>query len=148
MTKKILPNKNFSFFLKVYYSDTDALGIVNNVKYFYFMEKARFEYWESLSLNVTNDIAQGKYKPVLVHQECNYYHSLKAGDKIKVEVKVSKIGETSLTTNYYIKKNNLLVANGKTVHVFLNKKNKKIKVPEEVVKKVVSANHIGVTNEQ
>lgn len=141
MTKKILHNKTeFSLPLKVYYSDTDALGIVNNIKYFYFIEKARFEYWESLGLNVVQDISKGKYKPVLVHQECNYYHSLKAGDKINVKVNVSKIGETSLTTEYFIKKDNLLVAYGNTVHVFLNKQNKKIKVPEEIVRKVAITN--------
>ena len=46
--------EDFLFSLRVYYEDTDCLGVVYNAQYFAFIERARTEWVESMGISIAD----------------------------------------------------------------------------------------------
>ena len=80
---------------KVYYSDTDAYGVVWHGSYLRWLEMGRVEYCESLGLNLLELEKQDIVMPV-TNMNIRYKASGKLNDVVIVETSVSKITPVSV----------------------------------------------------
>ncbi len=81
--------------LDVRWGDQDALGHVNNTKFFVFLESARLRFFEQLQIwGAEGNSRQG---PILASVTCNFRHQLRFPARIAVGTKVTRLGNKSFT---------------------------------------------------
>ncbi len=85
--------------LRVLWGDMDALGHVNNVMYFRYMEQARIGFFESV---VPADQAWKTLGMVIVGAACDFKRALVYPADIEVRVSAEPPGNSSLVTHYDI----------------------------------------------
>lgn len=116
--------------------DTDTAQILFFGSQFRFMNDALEDLMAEHGITMESLFNGSKdYGFVFVHAESDYIAPLRVGDKISVQVIVSKIGETSFEFSFTLLKTNTqeVVGKGKTNHVTINKKSfQKIKIPDEL----------------
>ncbi len=98
--------------IQVRFNDTDALGHVSNIAFALYVEQARVEFFRSLGM--------GRITLILAHLSQDFRQQIKFGDKVYVETKVSKIGNTSVTLEQTIIANKELAAEAKSVVVLFD----------------------------
>jgi acyl-CoA thioester hydrolase len=91
------PPFKFSAFTRVGFSDTDAQGIVYYGRYLPYFDHARVEYQRHLGLLA---LEVGAEEFVMRASEVVYEAPARFDDLIEVFVRTSRIGRTSLTTEY------------------------------------------------
>ena len=100
--------------VEVPYGDVDAMGHLNNVAYLRYMEFARQKYW--LALRGSRDYLDIDF--VMVRAEIDYRASAYMGDVLDVEIRVSRMGNSSFDFAYRITAaDGRLVAEAKTTQV-------------------------------
>ncbi|MGH8014600.1 MAG: acyl-CoA thioesterase [Candidatus Zixiibacteriota bacterium] len=118
--------------------DTDAAGVIYFAN-FYRMAHTTYEaFMESLGFSIRYFLDKAPCLPLIVHSEADYKKPIRTGDKLAVELTVEKIGNSSYGLGYDIKDhNNELVAQLKTVHVAVSKKDgRKMPLPDDFKKKL------------
>jgi tol-pal system-associated acyl-CoA thioesterase len=75
--------------VKVYYEDTDCLGIVYHANYLRFMERGRTEYYNSLGKPIWQLNEEG-YNFVVFEMKIKFLKPAKLGDVCQVTTKVSE----------------------------------------------------------
>ena len=125
--------KHFNNEIRIRYADTDQMGVSYYANYFVWFEESRTEYFRALGILYTDCEANGIYLPV-VEAHCRYHSSTKFDDLIVCQTWVSELKRTSIKFSYQVfnKANDELVCEGWTIHVFINKAFKPIKIPEEI----------------
>lgn len=118
---------------RVRYADTDEAGVVYYGAYARWLEIGREELLRENGISYKEYADKGIHAPV-VKLEINYKAPTSYDDLILIETSIEKIGNSSVTFVYRItrKQDNLLLAEAKTVNVFINKKREKVSVPDEV----------------
>lgn len=93
---------DFLFFheIKVRFSETDMFGHMNNTIPFVYFEEARIEYFKQLGLmddwlKINNDTI-----PVVADLQCDFLKQVYFGEKLKIYVKSSEIGTSSVDIHY------------------------------------------------
>lgn len=96
-------------------SETDALGHINNAKYFTYMEEGRFDLINKLDLNYSKNEAL-----IVVRTTCDFLQQGYYGQTLHVQTAVQKMDEKSLTFISHIrnKETDELIAKGETVVVY------------------------------
>ena len=84
----------------VAWGDMDALGHVNNIRYFAYFESARIAYFERLGLRVALDSAEGS--PILASTSCDFLFPLSYPDRVRAEASIVKVGRSSATMAYRV----------------------------------------------
>lgn len=104
--------------IDVLWGDLDALGHVNNARYFGWIEEARLAYFRLVGFDLGQDAA---IKPVLASTTVDFLRPVHWPDKVRVEGKTSRIGRTSLTMDYRISSlgQQAVVATGSAVVVLV-----------------------------
>ena len=89
---------DFHFYhpIEVRYGDLDPQGHVNNAKHLTYFEQARIEYWIKLGL-FTKDQSFMEIGVILADVHITYFEPVYFGQKIKVGVRVVKLGNKSMT---------------------------------------------------
>ena len=118
--------------------DTDAAGVIYFANFYRMVHTAYEAFMESIGFSIRYFLDEAPCLPLIVHSQADYKESIRTGDKLRIELHVEKIGTTSYTLAYQIKDhNNDLVADLKTVHVAVSKKEGgKMPLPEEFKKKL------------
>ncbi len=98
--------------IQVRFNDTDALGHLSNIAFSLYAEQARVEFFRSLGM--------GRITLILAHISLDFRKQIKFGDKVYVETKVDKIGNTSVTLVQTIIANKELAAEAKSVVVLFD----------------------------
>ena len=126
-----------NFHVKVYYKDIDQMGIVYYSRYFEFFELARTELLNSIGFAVKDIEKNDLFLPV-VSASCEYIKSARFEDKLIIESQIIKTPSARLQIDYNIISENdqLVIAKGKTVHGFINRKGKPIKPPKVLIEKI------------
>ena len=123
---------NFYHPMEVRYSDLDPQGHLNNVKYLSFFEHARISYIKHLDLwNGDSFLDIGI---ILADAHVTFYSPVEFGQKVRVGVRVSRIGNKSLEMEYTLEDvdTGREQASGKTTLVAYNYHSQKsISVPIE-----------------
>lgn len=86
--------------LPVQWGDQDAFGHVNNVIYFRWFESARIAYFGRVGLMTPEDVAQ--VGPILASSSCDYRRSIEFPDKVRVGIRATRIGRTSIAFEHRI----------------------------------------------
>jgi acyl-CoA thioester hydrolase len=123
----------FDYETRVRYGDTDKMGVSYYANYFVWFEAARTEYFRALGLPYTECEKKGYYLPV-VETGAHYHAPSTYDDLLVVRTSVSEVGRSSLRFEYRVTKKSRgeLLAEGFTVHVFVDQNLKPARVPPEV----------------
>jgi len=106
--------------IPIHWGDMDALGHVNNARYFTYFESARFAYFREIHIGPLREAPdQG---PVLASTRCDFRRQLHYPAEIDIGARVARIGTTSFTMEYAIFDHGTgdLVANGEGVLVWVD----------------------------
>ncbi len=105
---------------KVYYHETDQMGVVHHSNYIKWMEEARVDLMEQLGYGYKKMEELGVISPV-VSVYCEYKSPAKFNDTVYFNLKVVKYTGVKLEFSYEIrnKENDELLALGNSKHCFL-----------------------------
>lgn len=114
------------------WKDNDIYGHVNNVTYYAYFDTIANQYLiEEGGLNIHGDPTVG----FVVNSGCNYYAPIAFPDKLKGGLRVNRLGNSSVEYGIAIFKESeeVAVADGHFVHVFVDKaSNKSVPIPEGI----------------
>lgn len=119
--------------LRVRYQETDQMGIVYYANYYVWFEVARTEYFRSLGQPYRSFERNGAYL-VVVNSSCQYKRPAHYDDLIAVRSWIASIKNTSFAFEYKVERGKDVLALGKTVHVFIDKNGRPVKIPPKVRK--------------
>ena len=122
--------------IRVRYADTDAMGVVYHSNYFIWCEMGRTELLRSSGFSYKNCEENNISMPVI---ECkmNYKMPARYDDIVTIETKLTELSRVKLRLSYRIlhKNEGYLIAEGYTVHCFINIQIKRpVKAPEQTFK--------------
>ena len=117
--------------VRVRYVETDQMGVAHHASYFTWMEAARTELLRLKGLPYKELEARGYFLPVR-EAFCRYRRSLQYDNIAVVEVELLELKGASLKLGYRIYKKNdrKIAAEGYTMHPFVDKNGKIVKVPD------------------
>jgi acyl-CoA thioester hydrolase len=134
------PTRNdFAFFLPLTtrWGDMDALGHVNNAKFFTYDESARLEYFQRL---MRDDPKFWKdYGLILAHIEADFVAQLKPPAELSIGFRIAKLGRTSLRTEAAMFLGEQAVAVTRAIVVWFDyQRSQPLPVPEAVRAKIAA----------
>ena len=111
---------NFFYTLRVRYAEVDAQGIVFNSHYLTYFDCAITEYYRKIKYNYISEVKKSKKDFHVIKTTIEYKKPISFDQIIDLGVKVSKIGNTSLTfdISIYSNRKNLLLAEGNIIQVY------------------------------
>ena len=113
------------------------MGIVYYSRYFEFFELARTELLKSIGFAVKDIEKNDLFLPV-VSASCEYIKSASFEDTLIIESQIIKTPSARLQIDYNIISENSqsVIAKGKTVHGYINRKGKTQKPPKALIEKI------------
>ena len=106
--------------VRVRYSETDQMGIVYHSNYLIWFEVGRSALFRELDLPFTQFEEQGLGLAV-IEASCHYRKPSHYDDDLVIITKVEHMSARSARFFYQVYREKTLLAEGKTVHVFINK---------------------------
>lgn len=127
-----------SAIVRVRYKDTDQMGVVYNGNYFTWFEVGRVELLRDIGISYKDLEKRGVFTAV-AEAYCKYIKPARFDDEIIIKTRIRKLTETRIEFEYslYRKDDELLLAKGYTLHVFVDKNIKPVnlkKVDEDLWK--------------
>lgn len=124
--------------IRVRYAETDQMGRAYYSHYYQWFEVGRTELLRNHGLVYNELEQQGVFLPV-TESYCRYRVPAKYDDVIIIQTSVQNLTKASIKFNYKLfnKKNNQLLAEGYTVHIFVNLAGKPIR-PPAIVKETLN----------
>tara|TARA_Y100000816_G_C26065664_1_gene560019 strand:- start:647 stop:1069 length:423 start_codon:yes stop_codon:yes gene_type:complete len=128
-------HENFFHKVKVYYEDTDSGGVVYYANYLKFLERARTE--ALYSIGYSNKKVKNDFDALIIVKSCNieYKKTAHLEDELTIRSFVKSITKTSFFMNQFITRGNDTIVEAQVHLVFVDKKGKPVKIPEEVYSK-------------
>ena len=105
--------------LRVRYAETDQMGIVYHSNYLIWFEVGRSVLFRDLNLPYTEFEKQGLGLAV-IEANCRYRKPTHYDDELVIVTQIDKMTSRSITFSYHAYRKEILVAEGKTVHIFIN----------------------------
>ncbi|WP_254546599.1 acyl-CoA thioesterase [Halomarina pelagica] len=102
----------YSTTIQVRFRDIDAMDHVNSAVYATYLEQARAAFFRDVL-----DERLDRVDTVIARQEIEYRHPIDLGDAVRVDVEVSRLGESSVTMTYEVYADGDLAATAETVQV-------------------------------
>ena len=129
-------SKEFKYFAKIYYEDTDAGGVVYYANYLKFLERARSE--AIYSLGLSNKEILEKEGVIIIVKTCNieYKKPAKFEDEIEIISNIKEVKNSSFKMHQVIKKKFDIISEADVVLVTVNKKGKPVRIPS-ILKKLI-----------
>lgn len=109
--------------VRVRYAETDQMGVVYHSNYIVWFEVGRAEFLRSFGLAYTNFEKEG-LGVVVVEVNCRYRRPANYDDLLWIETSLVDISPRKLTFNYKVLREDTLLAEGQTVHVFVDRNGK------------------------
>ncbi len=103
--------------LVVRFRDLDAMGHVNNATYLTYLEEARVRFWDHLA-SMHRELDPHRFPFVIARAEVDFVRPLFLGDRVWVDLWVSRIGRSSFEFAYRLYNTHMEeVARARTVQV-------------------------------
>lgn len=102
---------------RIEFADTDAAGIAHFSTFFRLMEQAEHEFLRSVGLSVVLRDADGAISFPRVHAECDYRAALRFEDVTDIDLRVRKLGRTSIGYDFAFSRAGEPIAQGQIVCV-------------------------------
>ncbi len=110
------------------WGDMDALGHVNNGRYFDYFQEARIEWLRELNITLTENTG-----PVVIHVACTYLKPVIYPATVTLRSSIHSLGNSSMVMDHELYQNEVLMAQGISKIVWVDyKQNKSIPIPEQV----------------
>jgi acyl-CoA thioester hydrolase len=119
--------------IPVVWNDMDALGHVNNSRYFVYLESARIDFLAKYEQHLP--MPDSETGPILAYIDCQYRLPITFPDNLQVNSTVTELGRTSLhlAQEIYSEKFRAVAATSKSVIVLINyKTGEKLPIPEQM----------------
>lgn len=115
--------------IRVRYAETDQMGVVYHGNYYTWFEVGRSEFFNSLGYTYRRLEEEGIILPV-IESKCQYIKPAKYYDEVIIRTKIESFKGVRLTFKYEIirKEDDVLLAQGKTVHAFVDKALKPVRI--------------------
>ena len=128
-------HENFFHKVKIYYEDTDSGGVVYYANYLKFLERARTE--AISSIGYSNKKVKDDFEALIIVKACNieYKKSARLEDELTIRSFVKSITKTSFFMNQIITRKDEIIVEAQVHLVFVDKKGKPIKIPDEIYSK-------------
>ena len=127
----------FAAEIRVRLPETDALGVVYHGYFLTYFDVARMDYLRGLGL--LEQFRKGEVLNLVVHASADFRSPARFDDLLLVHVRVRRIGDSSVTFDFRVdaKEGGRLVAEGRSVHSFIDKQTwQPTRVPDEFRKAV------------
>jgi acyl-CoA thioester hydrolase len=85
--------------LPVQWSEMDALGHVNNARFFTWFESARIALFQRIGVPTSAPSAIG---PILATTTCDFLRPVVFPATVRIDARVTRVGETSITMEYEV----------------------------------------------
>lgn len=105
--------------LKVRYSETDRMGIVYHANYYPWFELGRIDLMEKVGFSYAGMEDNGLMMP-LSETHCKYIRPCTFADEVTVETVLVSVSAARCRFEYKVFKDGVLLAEGATVHAFVN----------------------------
>lgn len=120
--KKIIHQKTFN----IAWGDMDALGHVNNARYFEYFQEARIEWLRDLNIVMTNKIG-----PVVINVACTFFKPVVYPATVTLKSSIHSIGNSSMVMNHDLYQGETLMAHGECKIVWVDYTlNKSVPLPD------------------
>lgn len=106
---------------KIYYYETDKMGVTHHSNYIRLMEEARVDLLEQIGCPYERMEQEGVGSPV-IGVECQYKRPTTFGDELRIHAEIAEYKRLKLTVTYigYNNRTQEVVFTGKSVHCFVN----------------------------
>jgi acyl-CoA thioester hydrolase len=136
--------------IHVRFSDTDAMGHVNNAKFFSYMEQGRVAYVQRIVPDLDMENGLKDFPFILADVQCSFKEPLFCDETVVVSLRVSKMGNKSFVLDYLIeeKATGRLVATGSSVQVMYDyKKGRSYPIPAELRRRIEEIEGCTISNQ-
>ena len=126
----------FEHSLTVPFQDIDAAGVVFYAHLFRYAHEAYEHFMQQIGCSLQALLAEDSYLLPLVHAEADYRRPLRHADKLHIELRLKRLGQTSFTVGYRVLgEDQTEHASLETVHVALDRKTKRpVALPDSLRK--------------
>lgn len=113
---------------KVYYYETDQMGVMHHSNYIRVFEEARIYYLDKAGMPFDVIEGMGLYMPTL-ELDCKYKHPLAFNETFHVEIRGEKFNGATLNLSYKVTNTNGdICAEGTSRHCFTDKNMKPVRI--------------------
>ena len=120
----------FTTSLRVRYSETDQMGVVYHGNYFAWFEMGRVELLRSLGFSYQALEAEEDCVLPVVEACCRYRRPARYDDLLELETTVKALRGPILICSYALYREGVLLADGETKHVVVNRALERKRLPE------------------
>mgnify|MGYP001014012586 CR=1 FL=1 len=108
------------------WGDMDALGHVNNARYFDYFQEARIDWLRELDIKMT-----GQTGPVVIHVACTFLKPIVYPATVTIHSKVHSLGNSSMIMDHDLYQEETLMAQGVSKIVWIDyTQNKSVPLPD------------------
>jgi acyl-CoA thioester hydrolase len=110
------------------WGDMDALGHVNNARYFDYFQEARIEWLRQINIKMTENTG-----PVVIHVACTFLKPVIYPATITISSNLHSLGRSSMIMDHDLYQDNILMAQGISKIVWVDyTQNKSLPLPESI----------------
>lgn len=113
MTEKTINVHEKTF--DIAWGDMDALGHVNNGRYFDYFQEARIEWLKQIDIDM-----RGELGPVVVHVSCTFLKPVVYPATVAIRSKLHSLGNSSIIMDHDLYQKDTLMAQGQSKVVWVN----------------------------
>jgi 1,4-dihydroxy-2-naphthoyl-CoA hydrolase len=129
-----MSTKVFSNELQIHFSQSDLGGISFFGNVYPMAHDAYERFVEHLGFKWKDWFANSEWGVPIRHSEADYHRPLWPGEKYQIQIRIERLGETSMTLSYQFVQGTNLHVEAKLVHAFVNMKTMtKIPIPPQVL---------------
>ncbi|MCO5250634.1 MAG: acyl-CoA thioesterase [Candidatus Kapabacteria bacterium] len=125
---------------RVRYADTDRMGFLYNGNYLTLFEIGRTELMRTHGMNYRKMEDEGFMLP-LTQAYAKYINPAYYDDVLEIQAALEYTGGALLRFNYNILKDNTIITNGFTEHIFMNSKSRKPMKPPKFFLDIINDNN-------
>jgi acyl-CoA thioester hydrolase len=111
--------RRFVHRLRVRYGECDAQGVVFNANYLAYFDVALTELWRE-AIGPYGGMLEDGTDMVVAEARTRYLAPAGFDDELDVEVEVSRLGTTAMTTRMTVRREDTVVVEGEMRHVFID----------------------------
>ncbi|OGF58767.1 MAG: hypothetical protein A2Y62_09685 [Candidatus Fischerbacteria bacterium RBG_13_37_8] len=119
---------------RVFYKDTDKMGVVYYANYLYWFEIGRAEYMRSIGCSY-KELEEKNYLMPVIEALCKYHHPATYDETIEIDTSIGSISKLKLRFDYKIfrKDDMKLLAEGYTIHAYVDRNGKIQRLPQHLI---------------
>jgi len=107
----------FTIRRRVQFAETDMAGVLHFSNYYRYMEEVEHAFWRSLDLTVYHPDAQPSLSWPRVATNCEYFAPLRFEDEVDLSLRVTKVGDKSLSYEVEFRRSKERCATGRVTAV-------------------------------